>query len=139
MVWVAAVVLLYEVSFQTVVWTPALVGLAFGLMVLACVSGSGSYSRILGLGIWRRVARGSYTLYLTHMMAIPVAVALGRVYPWTAATTHGPWLNFLPWYLALSAITAFALHRLVEQPVLDWRDRYLVSTARRQPAVVSTA
>jgi peptidoglycan/LPS O-acetylase OafA/YrhL len=138
--WVVSVVLLYEVSLQTVVATPALVGLAFGLMVLACVSGSGSYSRVLGLGIWRRVARGSYTLYLTHMMAMPVAVALARVYPWTGGgTLTGSWLNFLPWYLALSAITAFALHRLVEQPVLDWRDRYLVSTARRQPAVVSTA
>ena len=74
------------------------------------------------------------------MMAMPVAVALARVYPWTGGgTLTGSWLNFLPWYLALSAITAFALHRLVEQPVLDWRDRYLVSTARRQPAVVSTA
>ena len=57
--WVVSVVLLYEVSLQTVVATPALVDLAFGLMVLACVSGSGSYSRILGLSIWRRVARGS--------------------------------------------------------------------------------
>jgi peptidoglycan/LPS O-acetylase OafA/YrhL len=104
------------------------------------VSGAGSYSRILGLGIWRGVAKGSYTLYLTHMMVIPVAVAFARVYPWTAGgSLTVSWLNFLPWYLALSVITALALHRFVEQPVLDWRDRYLVSTTSRQPAVVSTA
>ena len=60
------------------------------------------------------------------MMAIPVAVGLSRVYPWTGGDRlMGSWLNFLPWYLALSAITAFALHRLVEQPGTDWRDRYL--------------
>jgi peptidoglycan/LPS O-acetylase OafA/YrhL len=138
--WAASVVLLHEVDLPTVVATPALVGLAFGLMVLACVSGAGSYSRILGLGIWRGVAKGSYTLYLTHMMVIPVAVAFARVYPWTAGgSLTVSWLNFLPWYLALSVITALALHRFVEQPVLDWRDRYLVSTTSRQPAVVSTA
>jgi len=40
----------------------------------------------------------------------------------------GRWLLFLPWYLAVSAFAAFALHRLVERPVLNWRDRYLESS-----------
>ena len=48
-------------------------------MVLAVVSGSGSFSRWLGWRGWRPVATGSYTLYLTHMMAIPVAQVLADV------------------------------------------------------------
>jgi peptidoglycan/LPS O-acetylase OafA/YrhL len=35
------------------------------------------------------------------------------------------WLAFLPWYLVLTALSAYLLHRYVEDPVLRWRDRRL--------------
>jgi peptidoglycan/LPS O-acetylase OafA/YrhL len=136
----APAVLLGHISMQTIMWTPALIGLAFGVMVLACVSGKGSYSAILGAAIWRRIATGSYTLYLTHMMVMPIAAALGFTYPWIpGGTVTRSWLNFLPWFLLLSGMTAFALHRLVEEPVLRWRDRYLLSVPKAGSAVVSPA
>jgi peptidoglycan/LPS O-acetylase OafA/YrhL len=130
--------LLGQLDMTTVVWTPALIGLPFGAMLLSCVSGKGSYSRILDGAGWRPIATGSYCLYLTHMMVMPVAEGIGYLYPWigTGSVTRS-WLNFLPWYLLLSVTTAYALHRVVEQPALRWRDRQLASRSRPAPAAVS--
>ena len=147
--------LLVDIDVWTIVWAPALLGLGFGTMVLACVSGPGSYSALLTGRAWRALSTGSYTLYLTHMMILPLAVALATVSsPGSRGTVLYEWMSFLPWYLGLSATSAFLLHRLVERPILGWRNRILRvrpsagknATGRHQlvitnttPSVASTA
>jgi peptidoglycan/LPS O-acetylase OafA/YrhL len=79
--WLAPSVILDPIDTRTIVIAPALIGLCFGAMVLAAVSGSGSYSRVLGWRIWRPLATGSYTLYLTHMMVLPMAGVFAAVLP----------------------------------------------------------
>lgn len=125
--WLVPSEILGRIDWPTIVVAPAVIGLGFGAMVLAVVSGSGSFSRWLGWRGWRPVATGSYTLYLTHMMAIPVAQVLADSLSWGGTSLTSRWLAFLPWYLGVSVFAAFALHRLVERPVLNWRDRYLES------------
>ena len=125
--WMLTGSLLFDsIDAWTVVSTPALIGLGFGLIVLACVTGEGSYSMVLGHRFCRPLAIGAYTLYLTHMMIFPVALVSGRVFPWlSGGTLTVEWLNFLPWYLGSSILSAALLHHLVERPALAWRDRWL--------------
>ena len=139
--WLVPSVILGSIDARTIVLAPALIGLCFGAMVLAAVSGSGSYSTVLGWRMWRPLATGSYTLYLTHMMVLPAAGALAAMFPLTSgASVAARWLAFVPWYLALSAASAYLLHRYVERPVLRWRDRRLHSTADSSHArVIATA
>ena len=126
--WLMPSEILGRLTTSTIVVAPAVIGLGFGAMVLAVVSGTGSFSRGLGWRGWRPIATGSYTLYLTHMLAIPVAQVVAESLSAGGTSLTGRWLAFLPWYLAVSAFAAFALHRLVEKPVLNWRDRYLESS-----------
>jgi peptidoglycan/LPS O-acetylase OafA/YrhL len=84
--------------------------------------------------MWRPLATGSYTLYLTHMMVLPAAAALATrsaSLP-EGATLAARWLAFLPWYVVLTVLSAYVLHRYVERPVLVWRDRRLGCSARTQ-------
>jgi peptidoglycan/LPS O-acetylase OafA/YrhL len=140
--WLVPSEILGRIDARTIVVAPALIGLAFGAMVLAVVSGRGSYSALLGHSLWRPIATGSYTIYLTHMMIIPVASAFAMAIPLAAGTATARWLSFLPWYLALTVVSAYVLHRCVERPVLEWRDRYLNSqlpTSNSQPLPIPTA
>jgi peptidoglycan/LPS O-acetylase OafA/YrhL len=121
--------ILLTIDAPTIVLAPALIGLCFGAMVLAAVSGPGSYSRLLGGAMWRPLATGSYTLYLTHMMVLPVAAVMAK-----------QWIAFVPCYLALTAISAYVLHRYVERPVLAWRDRRLRAAHHESsPAAIAHA
>jgi peptidoglycan/LPS O-acetylase OafA/YrhL len=124
--WLIPSAILITIDARAIVVSPALIGLGFGAMVLAAVSGPGSYSRMIGRTTWRPLATGSYTLYLTHMMVLPVAAALmARTIPLANASLTARWLAFMPCYLALTAVSAYLLHRYVERPVLIWRDRRL--------------
>jgi peptidoglycan/LPS O-acetylase OafA/YrhL len=138
--WLAPSVILDRIDTRTIVIAPALIGLCFGAMVLAAVSGSGSYSRVLGRRIWRPLATGSYTLYLTHMMVLPMAGVFAAMLPLApGASLTARWLAFVPWYLALSSGAAFVLHRYIERPVLIWRDRRLRSADLPHPREVPRA
>ena len=132
MYWLVSSVILLTIDARTIILAPALIGLCFGAMVLAAVSGSGSYSAIIGRPMWQPLATGSYTLYLTHMMVLSLAASLAaRVVPLAeGASLAARWLAFLPWYLALTALSAYLLHRYVERPVLQWRDRRLHASPR---------
>ena len=128
--WLVPAVILGRIDAQTIVIAPALIGLGFGAMVLAAVAGAGSYSVVLGARMWRPLATGSFTLYLTHMMVMPIAGALAARFTVGESASLGMrWLGFLPWYFALAAASAYLLHRCVERPVLEWRDRRLQATA----------
>ena len=136
MYWLAPSVILQTIDATTIVLAPVLIGLCFGAMVLASVSGSGSYSVIAGRAMWKPLATGSYTLYLTHMMVLPVAAALAaRAIPLAeGASFTARWVAFLPWYVAMTVLSAYLLHRYVERPVLQWRDRRLQVSAGRSIA-----
>ena len=128
--WLTSSVILGRIDARTIVLAPALIGLSCGAMVLACVTGSGSYSTVFGRRMWRPLATGSYTLYLTHMMVLPVAGVLAAMLPLAPGDSLAArWVAFVPWYLVLSAASAWVLHRYVERPVLLWRDRRLHSAA----------
>jgi peptidoglycan/LPS O-acetylase OafA/YrhL len=140
MFWLVPSIILERIDARTIVVAPALIGLCFGAMVLAAVSGAGSYSRVFGLTLWRPVATGSYTLYLTHMMVLPFAGVLAVLAPLTmGASVTARWLAFLPWYLVLTSASAYLLHRYVERPVLIWRDRRLHSTDSPHTRAVPSA
>jgi peptidoglycan/LPS O-acetylase OafA/YrhL len=138
--WLVPSVILQTIDARTIVIAPAAIGLCFGAMVLAAVSGFGSYSVIIGQPMWQPLATGSYTLYLTHMMVLPAAVAFAaRTVPLAeGASFTARWMAFLPWYLVMTALSAYVLHRYVERPALQWRDRRLqVSTTR--PSIAQAA
>ena len=130
--WLVPSVVLRTIDARTIVLAPTLIGVCFGVMVFAAVRGPGSYSRIVGHAMWRPLATGSYTLYLTHMMILPLAAALAaRAIPFAdGASLTVRWIAFLPWYLVMTALSAYFLHRYVERPVLDWRDCRLRTTAQ---------
>lgn len=136
--WLATDLILGHIDRVVIVAVPALIGLACGAMVLAVVNGAGSYSRVLSWSGWRPVAEHSYTLYLTHMMVLPIALALAVTFP--ALPGDGDtrqWLSFLPWYLSLACASSYVLTRFVERPALAWRDRRLADWPRAQASAVS--
>jgi len=137
--WLVPSVILSAIDAWTIVLAPALIGLCFGAMVLAAVNGPGSYSAIVGRALWRPLAAGSYSLYLTHMMVLPGAAALAAAaFPLAdAASPTTRWLAFLPCYAVLTTLSAFILYRYVERPVLAWRDRRLARAD--QPKLFATA
>ena len=139
--WLVPSVILRRIDPSTIVLAPALIGLCFGAMVLASVSGGGSFSLLIGRAMWRPLATGSYTLYLTHMMVLPIAVALApRVVPSaTGDSLAVRWIVFMPWYLGLTILSAYILHRYVERPVLEWRDRRLRALTQPSDAAVARA
>ena len=139
--WLVPSVILRRIDPSAIVLAPALIGLCFGAMVLASVSGGGSYSLLIGRAMWRPLATGSYTLYLTHMMVLPIAVALApRVVPSaTGDSLAVRWIVFMPWYLGLTILSAYILHRYVERPVLEWRDRRLRALTQPSDAAVARA
>jgi peptidoglycan/LPS O-acetylase OafA/YrhL len=130
--WVVPSVILRPIDVPTIVWASMSIGLGFGAMVLAAVAGPGSYSALLGRASARPLASGSYALYLTHMLVMPVALGLSATFPVGASVTlTARWLRFVPWYLALSCASAWLLWRFVERPALAWRDRVLRRSAVR--------
>jgi peptidoglycan/LPS O-acetylase OafA/YrhL len=56
------------------------------------------------------------------MMVLSLAASLAaRVVPLAeGASLTARWLAFLPWYLALTTLSAYLLHRYVERPGLQW-------------------
>jgi peptidoglycan/LPS O-acetylase OafA/YrhL len=133
--WLVPSVILRSIDARTIVWAPAAVGLGFGAMVLATISGPGSYSVVLSRTLWRPIATGAYALYLTHMLILPLSVTCDAIFPLTTRDSiFAHWLAFLPWYLGLTVASAFLLHRCVERPVLLWRDRRLRDAAREPEA-----
>src|SRR6185436_6802507 len=57
--WLMPSEILGRITTSTIVVAPAVIGLGFGAMVLAVVSGTGSFSRGLGWRGWRPIATGS--------------------------------------------------------------------------------
>lgn len=105
-----------DLFYRTLLFTVTSVG--FALLILA---GYGS----VNLPPWldsacTHMARWSYVLYLCHM---PVIYLVNRLY---GAPIRGDvpgaivrWLSFF----LVSIVTAIVLERLIERPILSWRDR----------------
>jgi len=95
---------------------PALLAAGTGAMILGLVSSGGPL--IFRAPVLASIARLSYSLYLVHMMTIPLALVTAE--QWVGAGLGG-FLLFLPIYAGLSAGAAVLLHCLVERPFLPGR------------------
>lgn len=88
---------------------PPLIALLAGAMVLGGVMLAGT--PMPAAPPIRFVAKLAYVLYLVHYPLIPLARALA------------PLAGFWAAYIALSFAAALLVHRAVEKPFLDWKDR----------------
>ncbi|MFO0910981.1 MAG: acyltransferase [Isosphaeraceae bacterium] len=111
--------------------------LGYGAVLLAFVTttpGEGWFGRALvsgparalaGLGFW------SYAVYLWHVEWSILLTALGDRVPTAVTAIPLPWRDvWVLLYLAGSVGLGVLLGRLVEQPVLLWRDRVFPSRSR---------
>lgn len=108
-------------GFAPTVFGFPLLGLAFGLLILAALSDRSLVRdlRIPGAG---RLAVWSYAIYLTHRGAC--AVAAGPL----QALGYGPQTAVaIVLLLALSVLSGWLLFRLVETPFMALRERYVPS------------
>ncbi|MBY5991772.1 acyltransferase family protein [Ferrimonas balearica] len=92
----------------------------FAAMVLSACYLTGPLARLLCSVPLRLISRLSFSLYLAHMLVIPLSLAL--VPPQTLQGVTG-WLGFLALYSLLSTALALALHLVVERPLLRVKDR----------------
>jgi peptidoglycan/LPS O-acetylase OafA/YrhL len=99
----------------------SLIAFACGAMVLGAAAGGGP-ARLLGAAWLRVTARLSYSLYLLHLVLIPLALRLlDGAFPGLAGGQR--FGAFLLVYAALSLTAALALHYLVEKPGLVLKAR----------------
>ncbi|MBD8532324.1 MULTISPECIES: acyltransferase [unclassified Massilia] len=108
-------------GFAPTVFGFSLLGLAFGLLILAALSERSLLRdlRIPGAG---RLAVWSYAIYLTHRGACAVA------YKPLQALGYGPQtMVAIGLLLALSVLSGWILYRLVETPFMALRERYVPS------------
>lgn len=110
--------------FRASVIVLSLVPLGFAAIVLAVASGTTAASRVLRTRWLRFLAVTSYSVYLTHMLMVPVAEGLvGSVESFGQASPPVQFLLFLPVFVALSLLAGLALHLAVEKPFLLLKDR----------------
>lgn len=109
----------------------------FGGLVLFALRGSGDGRLVRLVG---RVGADSYSIYLWHMPVLDVVV-------WAVAAATGDPFDRLPeaarWaayavYLGGSLVVGIVLARVVEWPVLAWRDRRFPSVTGSPPTGTTT-
>lgn len=112
--WYAVAVLIFFMS------------LLFGLLVLTLIQAQGSWTRFLEGRVFRFVSKLSYSLYLCHMLVLPIAEKIAWI------DLHGApeWLQalvFVVLFLLLSTGLSLLLHFTVERPFLKIKDRIALS------------
>ncbi len=112
LIWLASGDFIAEIGAIDAVAQPSIIALLAGLMTLGAVQLSGA--RMPLARPVRCVSRLSYCLYLVHFPLIPMVTAL--------ASPHGS-LAFWTFYIVASFFAAFLVHRGIERPFLDWKDR----------------
>jgi peptidoglycan/LPS O-acetylase OafA/YrhL len=99
------------ITLADVVLQPALISFLCAALVAAAV-GLG-FTPLPGAPLARIAARLSYCLYLVHFPLLPAAQA------WAGGSV----VIFWTIYLSLSIAVAWIIHRLVERPFLEFKDR----------------
>jgi peptidoglycan/LPS O-acetylase OafA/YrhL len=100
-----------EITLADVVLQPALISLLCAGLVATAVGLA--FTPLPGASLARVTARLSYCLYLVHFPLLPAAQA------WAGGSA----LLFWAIYLSLSIAVAWLVHRLVERPFLEIKDR----------------
>ncbi len=111
-IWLASHDFMARIGFHDAALQPALIALLAGAIILGAVMLAGSPMPLTQPA--RALSRLSYSLYLVHLPLIPLAKVL-------SGTQGVP--GFWAIYLATSLAVAVLLHRGVEKPFLDWKDR----------------
>lgn len=106
----------------------AAVSAAFGGLLLAVSCGQTPINGLLRSRWLRIMAILSYSLYLMHMMLIPLSRSLAqRILSADSATPLETFLVFLPIFFMISLVAALLLHYAVEKPFLLLKDRIKLS------------
>jgi peptidoglycan/LPS O-acetylase OafA/YrhL len=102
----------------------AVIALAFGGLLLSSILGQSWISEALR-SVWlRAMSTISYSVYLMHLMFVPLALDLvRRFFPAFEAQAGLHFLAFTPVFLALSVAAGLALHFTVEKPFLILKDK----------------
>ena len=101
-----------------------LISFAFGGLVLSVCIGETPLSRLLR-SMWLRILSVlSYSIYLVHLMLVPLALVItARLFAVESFGALAHFLLFLPVFLLLSLIGGALLHFSVEKPFLILKDR----------------
>jgi len=113
-----------EFTLVDVVLQPALISLLCAGLVAASVGLSGT--PLPGASLARVSARLSYCLYLVHFPLLPAAQA------WAGGSA----VLFWTIYLSLSIAVAWIIHRLIERPFLEIKDRLARTSGSGNPRPV---
>jgi len=113
---------------------PSLIAVSFASVVLLCLDlDRGSAHALLTCSPFRIVAKYSYAIYLWHLIALGLTVAVLRrtavLYPWL----NGWWyaIAFFSLACGLSFAAAAASWSVIEQPALKLKDRYFASATAK--------
>jgi peptidoglycan/LPS O-acetylase OafA/YrhL len=102
---------------------PSLLALGMGAVLLGASLGGGP-GKLLRLPLLAFLARVSYSLYLVHLIFVPV-VKVG-VHELLSARSPSPGVEFavfFPVFCLVSTAFAILLHRAVERPFMRMRGR----------------
>ena len=100
-----------------------LVSIAFGGLLLSVCIGRTPASGLLRSRWLRVVSVLSYSIYLVHLMFVPLALEIAEWLPgYSTAGALAQFAMFLPLFLALSAAGGLLLHLSVEKPFLILKD-----------------
>ena len=102
----------------------AIVAVAFGGLLLSSILGQSRLSKALR-SVWlRAMSTISYSVYLVHLMFVPLALNLvSRFLPDFEVNAGMHFLVFTPIFFALSVAAGLALHFAVEKPFLILKDK----------------
>jgi peptidoglycan/LPS O-acetylase OafA/YrhL len=101
-----------------------LISFCFGALLLSVCIGETPVNAVLR-SMWLRILSVlSYSVYLVHMMLVPLALEVtSRVYSGESASALVHFLVFLPVFIILSLFVGALLHFSVEKPFLILKDR----------------
>jgi peptidoglycan/LPS O-acetylase OafA/YrhL len=120
-----------HLHFRASVVVLSLVAAGFASIVLAVVLGPTFISPWLHARWLRFMAEISYSVYLTHLIAVWPAMQTAQwlAPQWSALSPLLKFAIFLPVFLAFSLIAGLILHLTVEKPFLLLKDRVRMSPA----------
>ncbi len=102
----------------------AVVPIAFGCIILVVILSDSSINRFLKCRILRFLAVTSYSIYLTHLMVVPLALGVvSFLFDFSVLSPIVQFIVFLPVFFMFSILGGGVLHFLIEKPFLIIKDR----------------
>jgi len=105
----------------------ALVPLSFSLVIMITLRSETFFTGILKSGWLRFFARISYSVYLTHLLILPLCLdILSKLVSSMNASPILQFLILLPIFLLMSILSGLVLHLLIEKPFLLIKERVVI-------------